>query len=213
MEPHVLSGFRKIMKKNKYMVTCLCMIAAALLLTGCGHSGSNQEEAKKEEAVKIPVIFTVSPQNGNKSNQELVDAFNKKYQGEYEIEVDWIMETEEEYRKNLKRQNVTDTMPAVITDLRLLPSFYQMIIEDKRVMDLSEYVESDTEWKEMIEPSVFECFEEEDGSMYLAPVSTAIFSCSGMFWNEELLQKLEFMSSRRPGMNSGYAVTGWKLAG
>jgi ABC-type glycerol-3-phosphate transport system substrate-binding protein len=64
-----------------------------------------------------------------------------------------------------------------------------MVIEDKRVMDLSEYMESDAEWKEMIEPSVLECFEEEDGSMYLAPISTAIFSCSGMFWNEELFAK------------------------
>ena len=29
------------------------------------------------------------------------------------------METEEEYRKNLKRMNVTDELPAIITDLRI----------------------------------------------------------------------------------------------
>ena len=38
----------------------------------------------------------------------------------------------------------------------------------------------------MIEPSVLEACSEEDGSIYLGPISTAAFSCAGMFWNEEL---------------------------
>ena len=47
-----------------------------------------------------------------------MEAFNEKYDGKWQADVEWIMETEEEYRQNLKRQNVTDTLPAVITDLR-----------------------------------------------------------------------------------------------
>ena len=38
----------------------------------------------------------------------------------------------------------------------------------------------------MIEPSVLESCSEEDGKIYLGPISTAAFSCSGIFWNEEL---------------------------
>ncbi len=38
----------------------------------------------------------------------------------------------------------------------------------------------------MIEPAVLADVTEEDGSIYLAPISTAAFSCSGIFWNEEL---------------------------
>ncbi len=38
----------------------------------------------------------------------------------------------------------------------------------------------------MIEPAVLADIVEEDGSVYLAPISTAAFSCSGIFWNEEL---------------------------
>ena len=30
---------------------------------------------------------------------------------------------------------------------------------------------------------------EEDGTIYLGPISTAAFSCSGMFWNEELFAR------------------------
>lgn len=41
-----------------------------------------------------------------------------------QVELDHGM-TEEEYRKNLKRLNVTDELPAVIYDVRTLPSFYR----------------------------------------------------------------------------------------
>jgi ABC-type glycerol-3-phosphate transport system substrate-binding protein len=179
------------MWKNKYRILSVfvTLILLTSLLMGCADSVESSEETKQDEVIHIPVIFTVNPQNGSKSNQDLVEAFNEAYAGKYQVDVEWVMETEEEYRKNLKRQNVTDTMPAVITDLRLLPSFYQMVIKDKRVMDLAPYLEADEEWKNLVEPAVLESFMEEDGSMYLSPVSTAVFSCSGMFWNEELFAK------------------------
>ncbi|HIX37773.1 MAG TPA: extracellular solute-binding protein, partial [Candidatus Blautia ornithocaccae] len=74
-------------------------------------------------------------------------------------------------------------------DLRMLPSFYQMMIEEGRIEDLRPYIEGDEEWKNMIEPSVLDACSEEDGSIYLAPISTAMFACSGVFWNQELFQK------------------------
>lgn len=189
MERDVLSGFQTMgrrIKKCRIISSILCLVCLCGLIAGCSSSSTQETTVSKTEEVHIPVIFTVSPQNGTKSNQELVEKFNKEYQGQYQVDVEWIMETEEEYRKNLKRQNVTDSMPAVITDLRLLPSFYQKILADERVIDLAPYMEADSEWQEMVEPAVLECFKEEDGSMYLAPISTAIFSCSGMFWNQEL---------------------------
>lgn len=134
----------------------------------------------------IPVIFTVSPTTGNRNNQELADAFNQEYEGRYKVEVDWVVETEEEYRQNLKRLNVTDKLPAVITDLRMLPSFYQMMIADGRLENLAPYLNEDEEWKSMIEPVVWEGCAESEEEIYLAPISTAAFSCSGVFWNQEL---------------------------
>ena len=41
----------------------------------------------------------------------------------------------------------------------------------------------------MIEPSVMESVREEDGKIYLGPVSTAAFACSGVFWNRELFEQ------------------------
>lgn len=177
------------MKKTRLISICLCLALVAGLFVGCSDDSKKKKMEPKDEVIHIPVIFTVYPQSGKKNNQELVENFNKEYQGKYQVDVEWIMETEEEYRQNLKRQNVTDTMPAVITDLRLLPTFYQMMIKDQRIMDLSPYIMNDQEWLDMIEPAVLEAFTEEDGSIYLAPLSTAIASCSGMFWNKELFEE------------------------
>lgn len=162
--------------------------AAALLLaaavSGCSEGTAQTDSGEGE--VSIPIILTVDSSTGIRNEEELIAAFNERYAGKWRADVEWVMETEEEYRQNLKRQNVTDTLPAVITDLRMLPAYYYMMIQDGRIEELSEYIEGDAEWKAMIEPSVLEACSEEDGSIYLGPISTAAFSCSGMFWNEEL---------------------------
>lgn len=192
MGQDALSGFQvreKKMMRRRAFSGFVCVACLSALVAGCAGSENAETKNETEEEIQIPIIFTVSPQSGKKSNQELVELFNQEYEGKYHADVEWIMETEEEYRQNLKRQNVTDTMPAVITDLRLLPSFYQMVIEDERVIDLAPYMEADSEWQDLVEPAVMESCTEEDGSMYLAPLSTAIFSCSGMFWNQELFEQ------------------------
>lgn len=176
-----------MMKKFKRAVLAALMIA--VLLAGCAKAQEDTGAAKVRDEVEIPVIFTVNPTTGNKSNQELVEAFNEEYAGKYRLEVEWILETEEEYRQNLKRLNVTDALPAVITDLRMLPSFYQMMIEDERIVDLTPYIEEDPQWKAATQPEVLEGCTEADGKIYLSATGTSCFSCTGVFWNEELFEQ------------------------
>ena len=159
-----------------------------MLLVGC-ESEEEKKTQNSQSEIKIPMILTVDPSTGKKNEEKVVVKFNEEYDGIYEIDVEWVMETEDEYRQNLKRLNVTDKLPAIITDLRMLPSFYQMMIEDERIEDLSPYILEDDEWMGMIEPVVLDSFRESDGKIYLAPLSTAAFSCSGVFWNEELFEK------------------------
>ena len=156
----------------------------AMLVSGCSETA--EQTSGGEEEVSIPMILIVDSSTGIKNEEELITEFNRIYDRKWQADVQWIMETEEEYRQNLKRQNVTDTLPAVITDLRMLPAFYYMMIQDGRIEELTEYINEDEEWTTMIEPAVLESCSEEDGSIYLGPISTAAFSCSGMFWNEEL---------------------------
>lgn len=174
-------------KRSKELLTGL-LLAFLLTASGCG-SAREQEEAPKTQVVKIPITFIVDSSTGKRNEGELVDAFNREYAGKYQVEAEWVMETEEEYRQNLKRQNVTDELPAVITDLRMLPSFYRMMITDGRIDSLSRYLNVDEEWRSMIEPAVMEGCTEPSGMVYLAPLSTAAFSCSGIYWNQKLFEK------------------------
>ena len=163
------------MKKKEKMISAVCVVAFLMLgMTGCHTQGQKQSEEKQQE-VEIPVIFTVDPSTGIKNEQKVVEAFNKAYDGKYYLDAEWIVETEEEYRQNLKRQNVTDTLPAVLTDLRMLPSYYQRMIADGRIEDLSPYLEADEEWNlslihiwnisTCIYPHIFTiCFRLESGS-------------------------------------------------
>lgn len=171
-------------KKSRAVRASAAALLLAMLVSGCSETA--EQTSGGEEEVTIPMILIVDSSTGIKNEEELITEFNRLYDGKWQADVQWIMETEEEYRQNLKRQNVTDTLPAVITDLRMLPAFYYMMIQDGRIEELTEYINEDEEWKAMIEPAVLESCSEEDGSIYLGPISTAAFSCSGMFWNEEL---------------------------
>ncbi|MCC8151613.1 MAG: ABC transporter substrate-binding protein [Lachnospiraceae bacterium] len=201
----------KIQKRRSIELVVMCVgIVAMLLAAGCSLklesagegtaqadgllSGSAEAETARTDggdaaadgAVEIPVILMVSPTSGIRSDEDLVEAFNEAYEGTYYLDVEWVMETEQEERQNMKRLNVTDDLPAILTSLRLLPSFYNRMTEEGRVEDLSSYINNDAEWKNMIEEEVLESVTEDDGSIYLAPESTMAFSCSGIFWNEEL---------------------------
>ena len=173
---------------SRWFSAFLCVVLVVMLLVGC-ESEEEKKTQNSQSEIKIPMILTVDPSTGKKNEEKVVVKFNEEYDGIYEIDVEWDMETEDEYRQNLKRLNVTDKLPAIITDLRMLPSFYQMMIEDERIEDLSPYILEDDEWMGMIEPVVLDSFRESDGKIYLAPLSTAAFSCSGVFWNEELFEK------------------------
>ncbi len=173
---------------SRLLSVLLCVVLIVVLLVGC-KSEKEKKTANSQNEIKIPMILTVNPSTGKKNEEKVVEKFNEEYDGIYEIDVEWVMETEDEYRQNLKRLNVTDELPVIITDLRMLPSFYQMMIEDERIEDLSPYILEDDEWMSMIEPVVLDSFRESDGKIYLAPLSTAAFSCSGVFWNEELFEE------------------------
>lgn len=171
-------------RRGRAVRTVTAGLLLAMIISGCSETA--EQTGGGAEEVSIPMILIVDSSTGIRNDEKLIHTFNQMYDGKWQADVEWIMETEEEYRQNLKRQNVTDTLPAVITDLRMLPAFYYMMIQDGRIEELSEYINGDEEWKAMIEPAVLESCSEEDRSIYLGPISTAAFSCSGMFWNQEL---------------------------
>jgi ABC-type glycerol-3-phosphate transport system substrate-binding protein len=145
------------------------------------------DEYKKE--IVIPTIFLVDAATNIKNNEDLVNGFNEKYKGKYRIEVEWMTGTASDYRSRMKMLNATDELPAIITDARFSPEFYQLLLDGNRLLDIRPYIENDIEWKNSFEPQVLDSCLEKDGSMYLSPMSSNCFSYSGVFWNKRLFAK------------------------
>lgn len=174
-----------LVKFRKYKSWLICM-TSLLLLTSCSHKQEGSDTEQTGQVVEIPVIFTVDPATNQKNNEELVESFNEAYAGQYHLKVEWMLDTADEYRSRMKRLNITDELPAIITDISFSPSFYQLMVEDHRLVDLAPYIKEDSEWLNAIEYQVLEACSEKDGSIYLSPLGTDIYSSAGIYWNKEL---------------------------
>lgn len=166
-------------------------IVFAVLLAGCGQSeGEDGEIDGQEDApVTIPIIFTIDPTTDNKSNEELVNDFNRAYQGIYHVEAQWVAGTTAEYRTMIKQLNVTGELPVILTDVCVLPSFYHLLVKDRRLTDLLPYMEEDEEWQSLLAPEILEVCTDRDGGIYFSTLGTASFSGAGIFYNKELFRK------------------------
>ena len=174
---------------NHKRLVFLCGIIVICLFAGCGQKDQKVPSEPKDGPVKIPMIFLIDAATGKRENEELVHAFNEAYEGVYEAEVEWMAITSGEYRSNLKRWNVADELPAVITDVCFSPAFYELMLADKRLVDMSSLIEQDPEWKAAFEEDILDTCREEDGALYVCPSASNCFSYSGIFYHKKMFQK------------------------
>lgn len=161
----------------------------------------------------IPIIFTIDPTTDNKSNEELVNDFNRAYQGIYHVEAQWVAGTTAEYRTMIKQLNVTGELPAILTDVCVLPSFYHLLVKDRRLTDLLPYMEEDEEWQSLLAPEILEACTDRDGGIYFSTLGTASFSGAGIFITKNCFGKRGSNSSRTHGRNFIPAVMYWRSMG
>ena len=126
------------------------------------------------------MTFLINPATNLSENQELVSGFNKQYQGTYEVDVEWLTESTSGYRENLKKWNVLDEMPVLITDAGFDYDFYRLLIENKRLVNLRPYMDAIPEWKAAVKPEILKECTEDSGDIYLAPLGNEIKSYAGI---------------------------------
>lgn len=170
--------------KKASALWCLGAWLTAGMMGGC--QKADESGGSMEKTVEIPVIFQVDPASNYKSNEELVEAFNREYEGKYRVRVQWMFDTTSAYRSQIRLLNATDELPAVLTDVAFSPSFLQLLEETGRLCDLSKVLAADEKWQKWMDEDVLAPCYEEDGSLYMMPISTNSFSCSGIFYNKEL---------------------------
>lgn len=172
--------------KWKQLSAAGALLSMALIVGGCGKEKNIPDETV-DKAVNIPVVFLIDPATNLSNNQELVEEFNELYQGQYHIDVEWLTENAAGYRERLKKWNVLDEMPAIITDAGFDYDFYRMLVKHDRLVDLKPYMEEVPEWKDAMNPDILKECTEEDGSIYLSTLATGAQANAGIIYNKEYL--------------------------
>lgn len=175
------------MKKRAAIGVAICTLLLGLSIGGCSGQKEQYETGEQEEVV-IPVIFREDPQNGERSNMSLVEAFNREYEGRYRVEVEWMVENETNYRQKMKELNALDQLPAIITDVGFDDNFYKMLVENDRLVDLEPYISGSAEWKAAIREDIYTDMKEEDGCIYMSPLGNLMYSSAGIIYNKSLLR-------------------------
>lgn len=187
--------------KRKNIIRILSLAAVvALLGCGCGNSKggsrdaedsegavSKKQTSKEGEEVKIPIIITTGANDAmDIQMKQVIEDFNEEYKGKYYMDVEYLAGAADDYRSKLKMLNASDSLPALI-EVGAEPAFYDMLVENGRLVDVAPYLEADSEWKGQLMPQGIETFTRDDGKMYKIPPSG--LQVCGMYYNKELFAK------------------------
>lgn len=143
--------------------------------------------AAAAEEVSIPVILTTGANDSQDIQmKEIVEAFNEEYKGTYQIEPEYLAGSSDDYRSKLKMLNASNAMPALI-QIGPEPAFFDLLVENDRLVDVMPYLEADSEWKARLMPQGVEEFTREDGTMYMIPSSGV--QLTGIYYNKELFEQ------------------------
>lgn len=177
---------KKMIRKNTLLFIC------ALTLWILGFSGcSNEREFVKneveQEIISVPVVFRFDPATNISENEQFIRDYNAAFKNRYQMEVEWLSTDAAGYRNKLKQWNVLDEMPVLIADAGFDNDFYRVLVKDKRLVDLRPYMEKSDFWMDVMRKDILAQCVEEDGSIYLSPLSASIDTYAGIIYNEELL--------------------------
>lgn len=166
------------MRKSK-KIFGVCMIGAALLLTGCS--------GRKEKQVEITVMHGWgSTEADHKEMRKIYSDFQKKYP---EISLNLIsMPTGKEMVERAEDRILVGDLPDVIfCGDAGKESLYQFMVENELALDLMPYIEDDREFLHSIAPGSLEYWKTKDGKLYT--VSDVLMLGGGYWYNEEIFRE------------------------
>ena len=171
-------------------VTLLTMLISVAVV-GCGSKDekneTNQEVTKKEVTNKEPIIINypthqIGTNSGAPVLKENVRLFNEKYKGEIEVVIEEIP-GDQAYVDKMKILLSADALPDLV-----YTGGYNLLdpaLAITNVVDLTPYLEEDSEWKASLDPTDLE-FNSRDGKCYGVTEEKQLI---GYFYNKELFAK------------------------
>lgn len=149
-EHFILGG---IAMKKKMVSMLLVSVMLGTLLTGCGKEGQKTVKNKEGEVKLTFGIHVADPKSQEAVTYNIVQAFNEKYEGQYEVE--FQAADTESHSKNIKLQASDNTLPEMFwLDASEAPEY----AEAGCLMDLTEFLQNYKEVDEALDACVKAAF-------------------------------------------------------
>lgn len=182
--------------KKKVVSILLISVMAGTFLTGCGESGKETVKNKDGELELTFGIHVADPESQEAVTYNIVEAFNEKYDGQYEV-VFQAADTES-HSKNIKLQASDGTLPELFwLDASEAPEY----AEADCLMDMRDFLDNYKETDAALDSSVKSAFKTD--IQYGLPYQCNV---EGFFYNKEIFQKLG-MEEPKNGMTFDELLT------
>lgn len=177
--------------KKKVLALLMVTVLGATLLSGCGskkeaEGGSDAaagEGASEDGVVTINYpTFQCGVNTAAPVVAQLVEDFNKEYEGQYQIKLEEVP-GDANYVDKIKVQLGTGDLPPVVYGGGY--NLLDLALAKDLVVDLTETVEGDADWKAQYSDASL-ASNSRDGKIYASSVEGSVV---GYFYNKELFEK------------------------
>jgi raffinose/stachyose/melibiose transport system substrate-binding protein len=170
------------MKKRLLALTIAAVMTAALF-SGCGKSGDASGTDTDSGVITINYpTFQCGVNTAAPVVAQLVDEFNKEYEGKYQIKLEEVP-GDANYVDKIKVQLGTGDLPPVVYGAGY--NLLDLALAKDLVVDLTDKVNSDPEWKALYSEAAL-ATNSRDGKIYASSVEGSIV---GYFYNKDLFAK------------------------
>jgi raffinose/stachyose/melibiose transport system substrate-binding protein len=163
----------------------VALAAATTAATGCGSSGSGGTTA---DGVVV-ITCEACPSRPTKADafdayrKELMDAFNKRYRGRYEVKSALYKPANDaDSAQHYARAAVTDTLPDLFTDQS---NVVLDVARTGKLMDFTPYLARDAAWRSSFLPDAFTSLTSQDRVWGIPEQRDVV----GIFYNKALFER------------------------
>lgn len=167
--------------RRKNVAMFMAAVMCGTILAGCSVTGKNEVKKNAEGEVIINFgIHVADPKSQEAVTYKIVQAFNKKYEGQYQVE--FQAADTETHSTNMKLQASDNTLPEIFW---LDSSEAAEYVEAECLLDLSDFLTSYSEVDNALDESVKAAFYKD--IQYGLPYQCNV---EGFFYNKDIFDKL-----------------------
>ncbi len=213
-------------KGSSKAIALLLALTMTMSLSACSNKASNDADKETstsntetentakdtaEETSSEPIeisyaTFMVGSHSSAAAEEEVINAFNEKYEGKYKVVVEELP-SDNAFVDKMKVLASSQSLPDVLIGKN---GIRELAIENGQAVNIKPYLEEDAEWMKLVGEDAMNYNMEEDGSVYSISNQRQII---GYFYNKEMFATAgitpaktwdEFMSNNAKLKEAGF---------